>query len=281
MRALAIAFLIASVSCKREEQVAARPDPAAKKESRPAAVVISRKAPPIGQRLRVEKNTDFSFEFLVGATKTATGRKETSTRLEEVLAVDGMRVTKVRVTYEARSFEEVTSGTKSARPSPVVSKTYLVDTGDAGVAITDDMGKKPPSDELAIVALDYGTLSDDDALTRGIPDTPLRVGDRVPSLETALRERARSQGSPKTPEAEVEVKVDAITATEVVFKIKATFALAGTGMTVPMTGTLNVRSADGSISAFAIDGKLEMGDAGALFTGGSGTTKLSGKRTYL
>ena len=45
MRALAIVLLVASVSCKREEKVAARADPEAKKGSTPAAIVIHKKTP--------------------------------------------------------------------------------------------------------------------------------------------------------------------------------------------------------------------------------------------
>ena len=41
------------------------------------------------------------------------------------------------------------------RPSPVVGKTYVVDTADAGVTVTDLAGKRPPPDELAIVESDY------------------------------------------------------------------------------------------------------------------------------
>jgi hypothetical protein len=285
MRTLAIAAVIASVACKREETVAARPDPVTKKESRPAAIVISRKAPPIGLRVREEKELEFSFEFEIGTTKTASSHAESATLVEEVLGVDGLRVTKLRVIYEARSETDgVSGGSKTKRSSPVVGKTYIVDLADAGVGITDPKGKRPPPDELAIVEKDYRSFADDDVMARGIPDTPLRVGDSVPSLANALRERAIRQGSPANSETNVDVKVDSLVSGggEVVFKMNATFALGSAGITVPMIGTMNVRVADGFISAFAMDGELKMtGDVGVPFTGGNGKTKLSAKRTIL
>ena len=265
MRALAIVLLIASVSCRREEKVAARADPEAKKGAVPAAILIHKKTPRVGLRVREEKKLDLNFEFVIGTTKQSTTKRESSTRLEEVLASDGLRATKLRVTYEAHDQVENLMGSAPAlRPSPVVGKTYVVDTADAGVTVTDLAGKRPPPDELAIVESDYRSFADDDVVVRGIPDTPLRVGDPVPSLANALKSRVLGKSATDV-ESDVVVTVDSFAnmGSEVVFKVKATFTMGGAKMTVPMTGKVHVRTEDGLIAAFVMDGEMKLGgDAG-------------------
>lgn len=282
MRALAILVLIASVSCKREENVAARADPEAKKGSTPAAIVISKKPPRVGLRVREERSIDMAYEFHVAGGTQHSGREETSTRVEEVLATDGMKVTKLWVTYEARD-ESVTviGAPKSPRHSPVNGQTYIVDAmSDAGVVVTDAAGKPPPFDERTIVENDYHALATEDLLAKGLPDTPLHVGDRVPTLVNAMMNRILGIGAGDV-ESEIDVTVDHFEdhASIVVFKVNGKLTFGSAKMSIPMEMTMNVRTADGWLSEYAMKGTMHLGDGGP--TTSSGTTKVAAKRTYL
>lgn len=286
-RALAIVLIVASVAaCKRDKDgAAARRDPDEKKVPSPAALVIRKKPPVVGMRVRETKQFDLTFDFAVAGTKHSSVRKQSDTRLEEVLEVDGKRVTRLRVTYEARGDTETVGGTSTTRPSPVVGKTYVVEVKDPGVRIVDAAGKWPPADEEAIVENDYASLSSDAAIADGIPDTPLRPGDAVPTLANAFKNRVLGKKTVDV-QTDIDVKVDGPvrTGSEVAFAVKMTFNV-GSGpvsLTMPIKGTVTVRVGDGWISDFALNGVVTMSGAdGGPLLEGDGKMTMSAKRTYL
>ncbi len=284
MRALLLVAVLAC-GCKRDSP-AVKADPDGKKLVKTSGVVIHRGAPRVGDRARETRKQSMEMSMLIGGSPSSPmtiTMSHDDVRTEEVLAVEGRVVTKLRVTYDSR--EETSSsggsGPPVKKPSPVAGQTYVVAVTKSGVEVVDVHGKKLPVSEAVVVEKDYAAFGKEDEVLAGLPDTPLRVGDPAPSLARAFRDRV---GGVKElePEGEVVVKVDKVTNDEVVFSVRATFVAVRAGtlsMKLPITGTLTVRASDGATIAYEIEAPLTIGsgDAGIAMSG-TGRMSVSAKR---
>lgn len=284
MRALLLVAVLAC-ACKRDTP-AVKADPDEKKLAKAGGVVIRRGAPRVGDRARETRKQSMEMSMLVGSTPSSPltiTMSHDDVRTEQVLAVEGRVITKLRVTYDSReeTSTSVGGGPPVKKPSPVAGQTYVVSLTKSGVEVVDVHGKKLPVAEAVVVEKDYATFGKEDEVLAGLPDTPLRVGDPAPSLARAFRDRVGGVRELE-PEGEVVVKVDKATSDEVVFSVKAIFVTAPAAtfsMKLPITGTLTVRASDGATIAYEIEAPLTIGsgDAGIAMTG-KGRMSVSAKR---
>jgi hypothetical protein len=281
MRGLVLAVLL--VACKREQpSVKADPTPQKKKS---AEIVIHRTIPRVGTRSQVvnKQHTQMDISGFPTGLDGGTGVEISleDKRTEEVLAVDGKTVRKVRVTYDAHTTStDVPFGTPTKTTSPVVGHTYVVDATKGATDITDTKGKTPPFNELEVVKRDYDEVGEDDLLSAALPDTPVHVGDTAPALAEAFKANLIRKSKMKLT-GDVTARVDKVNNDEVTFAFSGKVSLeegAAMNMTIPLDGKLVVRTSDGWPLEYSVGGPLTFGSDAGL--SGKGSISLSAKRTY-
>jgi hypothetical protein len=286
MRVLLLAAVL-TLACKRDKPTVGA-DPDEKKHAKVSGVVITKAVPRVGLRARDVRAQTTDFRISIGAgTAAPTGfqRTDHDERSEQVLAVANGIVTKLRVTYDVRDSTDNVGGGGSGvrRPLPVEGHTYVVEGSGAALDVHDEHGKTVPPTESALVRDDYRNFGREDELTHALPDGPIHVGDKLPELANAMKERLVGKSTLKTV-GDVDVRVESANSDHVVFRVKATFAiLDGSPMTVtlPLDGTVTVRVSDGWLGEYSFVAPMTMssGDAAVAFSG-SGNLTMTAKRSY-
>lgn len=282
MTVVRLALLIGMLACKRE-QPNVHADPDEKKHVRDDGIVIHRVVPRVGQKSHatMAQKTEVSITGLptsIPASSVTIALDEE--RTEEVLAVDGRVITKMRVTYDSHVTSSTIVAGPTRTPSPVAGHTYVLEANAAGPIVLDAAGKPPPPTESAQVKRDYESFGKEDELFAALPDTPLHRGDVVPSLSEAIKNKLRGK-SALDSKGDLKVRVERADRDEVTFTVSGTitFVTGTIDMEVPINGELVVRTADGWLKSYDLAGPLTMstGDAGLS---GKGQLSFSGKRTY-
>lgn len=156
--------------------------------------VFVKRAPAVGDKWEDKVAMTMSMETSVdpdgkGTPQKATMEKsETETRQEEVLAVKGEAVTKVKVTFAEKTATIKEEGKERKRPSPVAGKTYVVEAKDGKVTVLLDGDRPAPAMQAKVVKEAYETLGKVDPLYAGVPGRPLKPGDKVEELAQAMKE---------------------------------------------------------------------------------------------
>jgi hypothetical protein len=156
--------------------------------------VFIKRAPAVGDRSEDKVAMTMSMETSVdpdgkGAPQKATMEKsETETRQEEVLAVKGEAVTKVKVTFVDKTATVKEDQKERKRASPVAGKTYVVEAKDGKLIVLLDGDRPAPAMQARVVKEAYETLGKVDALYAGVPRRPLKPGDKVEEVAKAMKE---------------------------------------------------------------------------------------------
>jgi hypothetical protein len=272
MRSWPIAVLL--LACRREQPGVKR-DPTPAKEHQPEIVAIHRAPPRAGMKSTIVKKSRDDMLIKTTSVQT-TSIAHDEQRTEEVLAVDGSVVSKLRVTYDSQTIDLKGFGTGPAPTSSVLGRTYVVDSAKGAISVTDAVGKVPALDEEQIVKEDYDAFGLE--LVAVLPETPVKVGDPAPALAEALKptiwRRARFKYR-----ATIEASVERATTEAVTFAFRGQTTVDQLGM-VPMTwdfeGKLIVRTSDGFPIEYSFHGPYTYGDD----AGGTGSRSTSWKRTY-
>jgi hypothetical protein len=156
--------------------------------------VFVKRAPAVGDKSEDKVAMTMSMETTVdpdgkGTPQKATMEKsETETRQEEVLAVKGEAVTKVKVTFVDKTATIKEEGKERKRASPVAGKTYVVEAKDGKLIVLLDGDRPAPPLQARVVKEAYETLGRVDPLYAGVPRRPLKPGDKVEELAKAMKE---------------------------------------------------------------------------------------------
>lgn len=121
---------------------------------------------------------------------------ETQRKTEEVLAVDRKAITKAKITYAEKSKSEK-QGRQGRRPG--ANRRQDVHPRDEGgeAGITGGNGKKVSPAEDKAVRADANDFGQPDPLLAAMPGTPLKVGEKVEALSTALQKLIQSRDDSK------------------------------------------------------------------------------------
>jgi hypothetical protein len=154
--------------------------------------VFVKRAPAVGDKSEEKVSMTMSMETSVdvdGKTQKATMEKsETEARQEEVLAVSGEAVTKVKVTFSDKTATIKEDQKERKRPSPVAGKTYVVEAKDGKLIVLLDGDRPAPAMQAKVVKEAFELLGKVDPLYAGVPRRPLKPGDKVEELAKAMKE---------------------------------------------------------------------------------------------
>ncbi|MBL8720866.1 MAG: hypothetical protein JNL79_33065 [Myxococcales bacterium] len=257
-----------------------------KEEKKEEGITFKGKAPAVGDKFDEKKASDMKMTITieVGAKKTSEFTEvENSHKTVEALAVDGKAITKAKITYsEYKKIETEDGKEKKKPPSPLGGKTFLFELKDGKVLVTDEKGGKLPKDEETKVLAKNRHFGKPDPFLEGMPDKPLKPGDKVDSMVKALEQYFKDDDdSAKDPPEikDVKVKLDSIEKDGKdqigVFSVEMTMASpkdnkSPVDLKIPLKGKVKVRAKDGFTTSIDLEGPVTMESNDAKF-------KMSGK----
>ncbi len=205
MSLLALALLggaVLALGCRKEKRTEP-PVPASAapgEATRELPLVLAKRAPQVGARTADASLMRIKLVLTIQAP--GMGKPETSEvlsteserRIEETLAVEGDARTRVKVSY----IEKVTTlgeprtsdrdGGVAPPKSPIVGKTYVVESVGGKLAVTGASGTAAPPVEAREVETEYASLGHADAIFAAMPGTAPRRGEPVAALSKAFEE---------------------------------------------------------------------------------------------
>lgn len=170
----------------------------------------------------------------------------------EVLAVEGPAPTRLRVTFDKNAVES----RGSELPTSIDGKTYVVEAHGAAVSYEDGSAALPEEKQRVLdVFPDLGTRT---RLDEVLPDDPMEIGDAHDEVANAVLRilHPRAWSSEKGTASLVRVEKDVA-----VFRASITASNA-TGMTIDVSGEVNVRLSDARLAGFLLEGTYGGGGLG-------------------
>jgi hypothetical protein len=244
--------------------------PSAGEATKPAGdetLTFTRKYPEVGT-VRTNKDTmsmDLTIEAGGKSMKMENSGNEESK--EEVLAVDKNIVTKLKVTWIAKTDVQKADGKEQVEKSPIVGKTFILEMKDGKAVALDEAGK-PLDDKLAQSVLkEHGSFGKPMALIDALPTTPIKVGDKVDGLAEAMKKDIEAdmdadKGEKTTLEGVTFTLKEIKTEGEQklgVFDVTVTFKMAmgeGMNMSMALKGTMTLRAQDGWPTVMSLEGPI-------------------------
>lgn len=165
--------------------------------------VFSKKAPGVGAKA-LEKESkaldmNLSIALKAGAKAEKMAMVETTTieRTVEILAASGDTITKIKVSYKTHDSKRTKNGKAEPEKAKLAGKTYIVESKDGATTVTTTGGAAAPDEEAKAVKKEFKSLGRPDTMSKALPDTPIKVGDRVDSIAQALKDRFNEDESDK------------------------------------------------------------------------------------
>ncbi|GAC1355375.1 MAG: hypothetical protein NVSMB47_08830 [Polyangiales bacterium] len=261
----ALAAVLVLAACKKEE--GAKPETKSGPPATGEAPMFTKKAPVANQK--AEETSKMKLGLTLDIDPTGSGKTvstkmdstQSETRDEEILAVAGDAITKLKVTYASLD-SSMNDGTKDTKtPDPRAGKTYVVDAKDGKVEILGEDGKPTVPVEATMVEKDYHRLGKPDPIAAALPARTLKAGESVPELADAIKAMLKESGGGK------EMDVSDVSATfkeksgdEGVFDIGVTLGKTEgpMKMSMPLKGELHVRTTDGQMASMKLAGPVSV-----------------------
>lgn len=165
--------------------------------------LFKKKLPAVGTRALEKDSKAINMALTVvlkaGAKpeKMTMAESTTAERAVEVLSVSADAVTKIRVTYNSYKAESTKNGAAEPAKAELAGKTYVVEASGGTTTVTTAAGGDPPEEEVKAVKKDFKKLGQADSMSRSLPDTPIKVGDRVDSIAQGLKDVFAKDGNTK------------------------------------------------------------------------------------
>lgn len=246
---------------------------------------FTKKTLPIGTKRTEDARSNVNMIFsLLGKVNNVTVT-ESATKNEEILEVTNDAISKLKVTFaeDAKSTAEPGKPPK-VKASVIAGKTYVVSASNGKVTVLDGKGKPPPKAETALVEKRYRSLGKPDQFAVGMPARALRDGEDVPELSEALGTQVKGNDDKMTLEA-VKISFRNRQGDSGIFDVSMTIKTGETGlkMTIPLKGTIAVRTTDASPTAMDLTGPLAFeigGNERKPGITGNGVLKLTSNFSY-
>ncbi len=293
-----IFVLAATTGCKKlikaaadggaaSSTASAEPKEATPKET---GTKLTKKPAAVGQKRSEDTEMQMKLKLKMAGKEMKLDQSETQKKDEEVLEVTNGAITKLKVTYtQDDKTQSENDKPAKAKPSPVNGKTYIVTVKDGKTVVLNDKEKPAPKAEAAHVEHDYHAFGKPDPFTAAIPDRPLKDGEEVPELASAIvAEMLSNQKQGKDDKLTID-------SAKVIFKGKdgdngvfdVSMNLSGGDpqmkIAVPLTGKYSARLSDGWPAALDLSGPVSLvlgeKDKAAGVTG-EGTVSLKQTYTY-
>jgi hypothetical protein len=238
----------------------------------PGTVTLGKVPPRPGTIQVVSETQRTTLDLTVGGQTIRSEKVERKVVREEVLALTGRIVTRMKVTYLTHTEEEQHQGGQRVTSAKATQgKTFLVTAAAGQVTITDGSGKVLPADLELLVRKDHKEFGEPDLVWNAIPTTPLPVGADVPALARGIqrsfeRSRRRDQKAGETWTVDaVSARLRSVSGTGAARQV--TFGLAlktrhgaanGISIVFDLVGEITVRAADAWTVRLTLKGPLEI-----------------------
>jgi hypothetical protein len=260
--AFVLALSVAACGKKEEAKPEVKPAPSAEKAIETPTFV--KKAPAANQK--AEETSKMKMTLTLDVDPTGSGKstsmsmdtKENETRDEEILAVSGDAITKVKVKY-AELESTMTEGTKETKkPDPRSGKTYVVSFEGGKLSVMGEDGKPAVPVEATLVEKDYHQLGKPDPITAALPARTLKPGEKVPEVAEAMKQMLKSSGGDGMDISDVSATFKEKSGDDGVFDVTMTLGKTDgpMKMSMPLKGELHVRTADGQLSSMKLSGPV-------------------------
>ncbi len=267
LSACVIAFAVASTGCDKKEEKApptATATPSAEKKVEAPKPTFTKVAPKVSSKDEETSNMKMSLTLDVdpGTGKPASttmSNNEVETREEEILAVSGDAITKLKVKYGTLDSTSNEGKGDTKKPDARAGKTYIVESKDGKLVVTGEDGKPTVPAEATPIAKDFQTLGKPEPIAAALPTRALKPGESVPEVAKAMTESMKASGK--------DMDVGDVTATfreqkgdEGIFDVTVNMSK-GDGamkMTMPLKGELRLRTADGQLSGMKLSGPINI-----------------------
>jgi hypothetical protein len=259
------------------------------KEAVGSEITITRKPTTVGEKRSVDHTTDLTMNLAFGPKKIEFSEQEVSKRSEEVLALDGDTVTKVKVSYQTRKKTKTDNGrTGAPDKTKLDGRVVIVESVKGKVVITAEDGKPLDAPSKAAVAKDYKRFGKPDKTAQALPTRALKVGEEVKELTDALTTEMKEdmdgekQGMVAENAKVVLEKADNGVAT---FHLSMTLRMTKGILkgTIPLAGSFVVRASDGALLKTDNAGPINLDITEAdkkKGVSGTGTVKTVTEYTY-
>lgn len=191
----------------------------------------------------------------------------------EVLAADGAKLLKVKVTYKEKVQTVSADGKDKTKTHPAQGNSYLAEFKDGKVVVTDENKKKVSAEEQKAVSSDVrGFLGKPDPILAGIPGVPVKVGGAANSIAEALRERL-GNGESQVELTGVSATLKSITSVAdhktgtFDVKMKATVKEGAFKIMMDISGTVVIRADTGHLTQMSLAAPITLTGGGADGTG--------------
>lgn len=273
--------------------VAAAAAPAPEPEPEPVAVnggwVFKKKLPAVGASALEKESTAMGMNMSITPKAGAKAEKLVMVdnakieRTVEVLAVSADAVTKVKVSYKSYETTKTKNGADEPGKVSLAGKSYVVEAAGGTTTVTTADGGAPPADEVKAVKKQFKSLGRPDSLSKALPDTPIKVGDRVDSVAEGLKDRIKEDegGKEKVTVSKAVVKLTAVKDTPAgkvgVFEYSFDLAIDVQIMVVkmPAKGVAEIRIRDGAPLHITMKASLTISGSSVGKVTGTGQADMS------
>lgn len=233
------------------------------KDAVSSEVTITKKPVAVGAKRKIEETGSVDLKMKMGAREMTLLEKEVTKRTEEVLAVEGNIITKLKVSYEAHTKEVTDSGKSRTVPDTLAGKEFIIESVKGKVNVTSGDGKPAAGPAKLAVLKEFKQFGKEDKFETGIPSRPLKVGDEVPELgapmteqlQKAIDEDARSGMTVDPPKTVLKSKEGDLAVFEVTTTARSTRGMMK-GLVIPLTVSVAVRTSDGRVARSTVDGTM-------------------------
>jgi hypothetical protein len=253
-------------------------------------VTITRKPRKVGEKRKVDHTTSMNLKIKLGPKEIAVNEDEINKRTEEVLALTGDVVSKVKVTYEQRTKTKNEDGRTGAPDKNVLAgKTFIVEHKDAKLLVTTEDGKAVDAASKSAVEKDFKKLGKPDVVNAALPTRPLKVGEEVKELSAAVSEEMKENMDAEKAGLSIEspkVVLDRQDGDGAVFSLTMLMRISKGPLkgTIPVTGSVTVRTRDGAMLRSDTAGPINLDISEAdkkRGVSGGGNVKSADTYTYL
>lgn len=230
-------------------------------------------APAVGTKRQESSDLRMTMAMTVDGRKDDTSVTESVRRTDEVLAVAGNVVTKVKTKFET---------VESTQPSAIAKKTYVVEAKDGKLDVRDEQGKPSPPGEAREVEKHFKNLGKPDPMLAALPATALVPGQKVDAIAEALTEHVKEPGESMTVK-DVVVTFREGRAEEGIFDVtmKLTKEEGPVSMVIDVKGETWVSTKTGATTKMTLAGPIRVAGGNAVKVDGSGKMSMKMEATTL
>jgi hypothetical protein len=155
-------------------------------------VTLQHKAPAVGDKRKVEETGEITMQMMMGKQEMKFTEKTAAKRTEEVLAVDGSTVTKLKVTYELNSKESIDDKKTRKTPDLLSGKTFILEAVKGQVTVTQEGGKPVVGPAKTALLKEFKTFGQPDKIQTAINGRKLKMNEPIPELSAAFDEQMKA-----------------------------------------------------------------------------------------